>query len=178
MQTVVNVIFLLALYWFAWKVLYAVTASLPGCTEREFMVFYRLTANRRACTCKCTYTFTGAMSLRRIGRVENALESKYGGTVAVTGFHLMEERNVFPRRAWAALARLGLWLWSELLHPWLSPLRRAWAWVSVMWTRTEDHAVAEYEAEREMERILADEVEEMQRAPIPWVEERKACEEP
>jgi|GEM_PF-3819015 len=159
METVVNVIFLLALYWAAWKILYLATASLPGCTERVFMVFYREVRERRVSYNGALLKTSGSMSMFKLAAFQAEVGRRRGGTAAVTGFHLLEERNIFPRRAVAVLYRACLWLVSKVLCPILRrvlrPLRKAWAWVSVMWTRTEDHVVAEYEAERERERSMA-----------------------
>jgi hypothetical protein len=156
METVVSVLLLLALCWAAWEILYMLTASLPGCTERVFMVFYRRVGGRKALYSKVVYTTLHQMSLRSISMLEDVVQKKYGGTVSVTGFHLLEERNVFLRRAWAVLARACLWFVSKALCPLLRRVRRAWAWVSVMWTRTEDDMVAEYERQRSAEQMRAE----------------------
>lgn len=138
METVVSVIVMAMLAAVVVNAVYRLTGLLPGCTVCEFVVFYREVRDRKTEHGQAEVSINGDMSLRALFLIEKKM-GRFGGKVAVTGYHLLRERNIFLLRAGQAfLACL------RLLHEPLIPAQR---WIVRALTRTADDAVREYEAE-------------------------------
>lgn len=135
MKIIAEIIIALAAVGIAWFVLYTVTAGLPGCRRRTFLVFYREVRERRVYHGCVQFQSHISMSLGKVKAIESEL-SRPGGRVSITGYHLVREQNMFPEKCLAMLVGLAVLLWL--------PLAPAWDFLRRGLTRTADDAVREH----------------------------------